>query len=278
VAIDEGHDNFHTASERYKPFADLLKADGYSVQPATGKLDKGVPSSIKVLVIANAGSPQAGAVSKPAFTEQECDAIRDWVRNGGSLLLIADHAPFGLAVENLANRFGVSVGKGWVFDRPHGEATITTQLVFSRENGLLGTHPLLRGRDGPEEVKQIRSFTGQSLGVPEGATVLMRLSAAAREATSQTALNAAAEEAAKGNEAGVSNHSVSVACRAQGIALPFGKGKLVVLGEAAMLSAQIIRLNVDGNERVIKVGMNVAGYDNMQFALNLLHWLSGLLD
>ena len=28
----------------------------------------------------------------------------------------------------------------------------------------------------------------------------------------------------------------------------------------------------------IRVGMNVPGYDNRQFLLNTLHWLSGLLD
>src|SRR5262245_30118785 len=31
VAIDEAHHNFHTAGGRYKPFADLLRRDGYRV-------------------------------------------------------------------------------------------------------------------------------------------------------------------------------------------------------------------------------------------------------
>ena len=31
VAIDEAHSNFHTASGQYKPFTDLLTADGYRV-------------------------------------------------------------------------------------------------------------------------------------------------------------------------------------------------------------------------------------------------------
>jgi hypothetical protein len=58
--------------------------------------------------------------------------------------------------------------------------------------------------------------------------------------------------------------------RAQGIALPFGKGRVVMLGEAAEMSAQLI-----GDE---KFGMNVPGIDNRQMALNIMHWLSGLLD
>ena len=31
VVMDEGHRNFHTASGRYKPFAELLRSDGYTV-------------------------------------------------------------------------------------------------------------------------------------------------------------------------------------------------------------------------------------------------------
>ena len=57
--------------------------------------------------------------------------------------------------------------------------------------------------------------------------------------------------------------------------MPFGNGRVAIFGEAAMFSAQIATL--PGNPQPIKAGMNVPGYDNRQFALNLLHWLSGLL-
>jgi len=71
-----------------------------------------------ILIIANAlgaeGMGQAGA-SNSAFTEAECDAVRDWVQAGGSLLLITDHAPFGSAAESLAKRFGVDMSKGYTF-------------------------------------------------------------------------------------------------------------------------------------------------------------------
>ena len=33
VFLDEAHNNFHTASGRYKPFADLIGSDGYQVTP-----------------------------------------------------------------------------------------------------------------------------------------------------------------------------------------------------------------------------------------------------
>ena len=33
VLFDEAHNNFHTASGRYKPFSDLITNDGYQVIP-----------------------------------------------------------------------------------------------------------------------------------------------------------------------------------------------------------------------------------------------------
>ena len=59
---------------------------------------------------------------------------------------------------------------------------------------------------------------------------------------------------------------VSATGRAQAIALPFGKGRVVVFGEAAMLTAQ---------ER--NFGMNYPGTDDRQLVLNVMHWLSDLL-
>ncbi len=100
VAIDEAHENFHTATGQYRPFADLLRSDGYSVKGFTVKFQPGALAGIDVLVIANALPEDSPDPSQPAFTNQECDVLRDWVRSGGSLLLVADHAPFGGAAES----------------------------------------------------------------------------------------------------------------------------------------------------------------------------------
>lgn len=280
VAIDEAHANFHTASGQYAPFAALLKNDGYQVVASTRVFETGALAGVRVLVIANARNLTAllaGDLSKPALTDQECDIVRDWVRAGGSLLLIADHAPYGNAVENLAQRFGVVMGRGWAFERT-GAAGITTQLVFSRENGLLGTHPIMNGRDGTETVQSIRSFTGQSLSVPIGAAILMKLSTSAREAATPNDLDAedAASRGVDSSEFG--SRSKAVEGRAQGLAFPFGRGRIVVLGEAALLSAQILRFTDGNQQRDTKIGMNVPGNDDRQFALSVLHWLSRLLN
>jgi hypothetical protein len=277
VRFDEAHANTHTATGLYKPFAELLKSDGYRVTASTRKFEPEVLTGVDVLIVANAN---AHNFADPAFTEAECDVVRDWVRGGGSLLLIADHAPFGTSAANLAGRFGVTMGKGWVFDAnrtPNG-FSITTQLVFSRENGLLGEHPVLRGRDASEEVKTVRSFTGQSLTVPEGATALLTLGATAREAPTTDDLDAEAEaRSAKPPSGTTGSRSAAVAGRAQALAMPFGRGKVVMLGEAALFSAQIVTLPDGDRTRVMKVGMNTPGNDNRQFALNVMRWLSGLL-
>ncbi len=270
VVIDEAHENFHTMSGRYEPLADLLRADGYDVRPGTARFDKRSLRGIDLLVISNALGPDAGeTTSGPAFTEAECDAVRDWVRAGGSLLLVADHAPFGAAAENLARRFGVDMGKGYVADSQHsaGQASL---LVFSRENGLLGEHPLLQGRDGSERVQRVLTFTGQSLGVPKGATALLRLSPSAYEAADREALMNAVSSLQAGSKP---SGARAVGGRAQGLAMNVGRGRVVMLGEAAMLSAQVIKMG----DQEMKMGMNVAGSDDRQFALNLFRWLSGAL-
>jgi len=58
----------------------------------------------------------------------------------------------------------------------------------------------------------------------------------------------------------------SASGRAQALALLFGKGRAVVFGKAAMLTAQ--------NQNF---GMNYSGTGNRQFSLNVMHWLTGLL-
>lgn len=45
IFIDEGHYNFHTIDGRYKPFANLLKRDGYNVAGYEGIFKKDEVSS-----------------------------------------------------------------------------------------------------------------------------------------------------------------------------------------------------------------------------------------
>ena len=275
VVIDEAHHNFHTADGRYKPFADLLRGDGYEVVPGTKAFTPGSLSGVNVLVIANAvGAQSSDDASSPAFTDAESAVVRDWVRGGGSLLLIADHTPFGAAAAAMARRFGVTLGLGFVFDANHSEGN-PTLLVFSRENGLLGEHSLLHGRGADEEVKRVIAFTGESLSLPEGAVALLKLGPEAQESPNREALNK--ELGMAPSSPAATPPSRSVGGRVQGLAMTFGRGRVAMFGEAAMFSAQIIRYREEGQQHELQMGMNVPGTDDRQLLLNVMHWLSGLL-
>ena len=300
VGIDEAHLNFHTATGNYRPFATLLRADGYRVEASTARFTRESLAAFDVLVIANArGGTGLDALTASAFTPGECTAVREWVRGGGSLLLIADHAPFGTAAEPLSREFGVDMSKGWTFDTIPGHSEGNpTFLRYDRENGLLGTHPILQGRGEGERVSRVVTFTGQSLSVPAGADVLLRLSPTAQDRLPPTVEEARAQAArrqqvvdsvvAAMRARGVTDTAAAVmtpvrdtgpqrfapaAGRAQGLAMRFGSGRVVILGEAAMLSAQVV--NLPGREPM-RMGLNVPGSDDQQFALNILHWLSRL--
>jgi hypothetical protein len=106
----------------------------------------------------------------------------------------------------------------------------------------------------------------------------MKLNASAREASVPDDLEA--EDAASRDAASATfgSRSTAVGGRAQGVAFPFGQGRVVVLGEAALLSAQILRFTEGDQPRDARFGMNAAGNDDRQFALNVVHWLSRALN
>lgn len=248
VLFDEAHQNFHTASGRYKVFADLVTNDGYQVVPNKEVLTSERLADRNILIIANAMADRGN--SKSAFTSSECDCVQSWVKSGGSLLLITDHEPFGSASEELGKRFGVQMSLLVAVD-PANETT--DGLLFSRKKNQLGDHPIMSGRNESERVDRVLTFTGQSLKGPAESVALLKFADTATHA---------------GDGA-----SSSAAGRNQGLALKYGKGRVVVMGEAAELSAQIY-----GIDPVEKMGMNVPGCDNRKMALNIMHWLSGLTN
>lgn len=261
VLVDAAHFNVHTSTGRFERFAALLRADGYRVEPNELPLDRGQLPTGGVLIIVSAlgaNRDSTPALSgRPAFTPRELDSVATWVRRGGALLLIVDHEPTGAANAALAARFGVALATGWVEDpdSTHHWAGCAGCLRFTRANGLLASHPITEGRDRTEQVRGVISAVGQSIGSPPGAIALLRLSPTAVDI----------------REVG---DTASAARRSQGAALRFGAGRVVVLGEAAMLAGQ-------GPPRpdspFRRWWRQEPGIDNRQFALNLMHWLSGLL-
>lgn len=81
VMVDEGHFNFHTSGGRYKPFADLLRYDGYTVKRLRSKFNKDSLTTGQILVISNAlhqRNQRDWSLPAPsAFSNEEIAAVRD---------------------------------------------------------------------------------------------------------------------------------------------------------------------------------------------------------
>jgi hypothetical protein len=257
VLFDEGHNNFHTTNGLYEPFANLIKNDGYDLKTLKTSVTMEALKPSGIYVIVNAKG-KGDLNDTPAFTENETETIKNWVINGGSLLLIADHFPYGSAVENLGNKLGIDFQKGMVqdsvfFDKKSNDQS---QLEFSKENKLLTEHPITKG------INKVITFTGQSLKCSSCISFLT-LSDVAYDMTPMTKV------LKDGGDTRVEvtyENPQSAKGRSQGVALRLGKGKIVCLGEAAMLTAQ-------KNRDDSKVGMNY-NPDNKKLALNIMHWLT----
>ncbi len=262
VMIDEAHFNWHTATSRYLPFAELLRRDGYVVQSSKLLFGKDALKQGKILVVANALNKRNDNYWVPpypsAFTDEEIAAVHDWVNEGGALLLIADHLPWPGAAEKLASAFDVHYSPGHALD----EKTQADPMIFKRSDGTLAEHPITDGRSVNERVDSVATFTGSAFRVDKGGEPLLIFGPGVVSFTPTNFWMYKADAP-----------RIPVTGWFQGAVLRVGKGRVAVFGEAAMFSAQ-----VDGPNRE-PFGMNTPkAKQNPQFILNLLHWLSGLLD
>lgn len=261
VFIDEGHHNFHTKEGRYKSFTSLLEKDGYVVKEYQGELKKDGLLKGKILVISNPINEineQNWYVPTPsAFTEAEIETVKNWVKEGGSLFLIADHMPFGGAAADLAAAFGFEFSNGFVMD------TLSPgPAIFNLKEGTLIESIVTKGRNAEESVDQIATFTGQGFKIPNDATPVLIFNEKNVNIIPDTAW-VFEPQTPRINAKGL----------AQGAYKNFGKGRIVAFGEAAMFSAQL------AGPQKYRVGMNGdIAPQNFQLLLNIIHWLDGKLE
>ena len=107
--------------------------------------------------------------------------------------------------------------------------------------------------------------------MPEGGTPILVIGDGSWEVPTRADFQAVNAGAAT-ETALATGHAARVNGRAQGVSFEFGNGRVVMLGEAAMMSAQVSGANGEG-----AMGMNVPGSQDKQFALNVLHWLTRLI-
>lgn len=255
VLIDEAHHNLHVADGSFGPFARLLERDGYVVRPGVEPFSAGIPDGASVVVIANAiggaGARRWPPPAESAFDAAEIAAIEEWVREGGALLLIADHMPFSSAATDLAAAFGVEILDGYAIDPETWDP-----MIFRRGDGSVG-HGIVDGPAG--SVDSVASFSGSAIRPSEGVRPVLVLPAGVYlfTPTRPWDIDGATPRVPAGGFL-------------QGAILGHGDGRVAVFSEAAMFTAQRT------GSRAEPVGMNhPAASQNHRLVRNLLHWLAG---
>ena len=261
VSLDEGHNNFHKVDGRYLAFAMLLRSDGYNVDSYQGDFAKSHLKDTRILVIANAINKiniENWYVPTPsAFSVEEIETICKWVKKGGSLFLIADHMPFGGAASELAAAFGFTFTNGFAAD-----TSKPGPAFFYRKDGSLTPCSITDGRNTDENVNKVVTFTGQAMQIPSEATSILRFDDKYLLMETDTAWVFDSQ-----------TKYIMIRDWSQGAYMKYGKGRVVMFGEAAMFSAQLAGTGQN------KIGMNSNYADeNYKLLLNIIHWLDGKMD
>lgn len=291
VCIDAAHQNFHTMDGRYRPFATLLELDGYRVRSNDMPFAAEAMRDCDVMVIANPRSikpTESGAYPHDsALSENELSALAGWIWGGGRLLLIADHAPVPGAESALATVLGFTLFDGYVASSDSARSPAVfgaaDENVYRRiaegdtigpgalrrlagAPGILGDHPILRGRNPRESISVVVTFTGTAM---HGAKDVEPLLVWGADAVGVAPIRRNVTAAANANDWPL----FSFAGWLHAGVRRFGNGRVVVLGEATMCSAQW------GGPARFSMGMNAAyAAQNPQFCLNAVRWLTGALD
>ncbi len=250
VGIDKGHENFHTLKGRFAAFGSLITADGYQAVSVSRFREKEL-AKLDILVISNPiHADNKNAWKRPiysAFTEEEIALIAKWVQDGGALLLIADHMPFGGAAIELGEAFGVEYEDCFVMK----QKSTWPPEVYTKSKGTLLESPVT------QDIDSLVTFTGSALKLPENAIPIAHFQ------SDQAVL--LPDEAWKFDSTTVVKPVDEFAF---GGLLEFGEGRAAFFTEAAMFTAQI---SVDKR----KMGFNNPyATQNEDFILNVLRWLS----
>lgn len=262
IGIDEAHNNYHTATGRYAPFAKLVQEDGYQVSPLAQIFTESAFKGLDIIVIANPlHSSNNGDWKLPtpsAYTDEEITALHKWVEEGGSLFLILDHMPFPGAGGKLAESFGFKFSNGFAF---LGNSPGPEPDEYKSGAGLMDS-VITRGRNEDERITKMVTFTGSAFQPPEAAIEVLVLPE-----------DSISKEPEKAWEFVDRTKVLDVSGWCQGAILEVGEGRIAVFGEAASFTAQF------SARQKRRMGMAAPfAEQNQQFLLNILHWLSDLED
>jgi hypothetical protein len=257
VKIDEAHHNFHTMNGRYFAFAEVLRHDGYRVEPNTSQFTPESLRACSILVISNALNERNiedwSLPTPSAFTDEEIEIVRQWVEGGGALFLIADHMPFGGAAAGLAAAFGFEFSNGFAMD-----TLKEGRDIFRRSDGSLRAHEITDGQGPSGRIDSVATFTGQAFKANRDHEPILVFDS-----------NYVALLPTVAWEFDSTTEILPIGGWMQAAAMSYGKGRVFVSGEAAMFTSQ----TVPGG---ISVGLtSPEAAENLQFLRNIMSWLSG---
>ncbi len=150
VLIDRGHWNRPAGDPKLDGLIRILGWDGYQISRNYQEFVPELLHGAWVLVVSDAMGWKgtldlAGLGLHPrAFTAGEVACVRDWVRRGGALFLIADRPPAGAASQSLAGAFGMTLSDAAVAParlNPPGEMLEDVAYVWSFGGGTVTGPP-----------------------------------------------------------------------------------------------------------------------------------------
>lgn len=250
VCIDAGHNNFHTLEGRYTAFGNILRADGFRMFSNDKEITTDLLTGCDIYVISNplhASNVGNWQLPNPsAFSESEINALETWVREGGSLFLIADHMPFAGAAQDLGRAFGFEFLNSFAMDTRRRNFD-----WFSKVSGHLHENALTSGIDS------VVTFTGSAFVIPKNATPVLSL-----DEHYSVLMPRVAWQFSDDTPSLSGNGLYQLAYR------NYGKGKVMVSGEAAMFSAQLAGPNQ------LQMGLNnPMAKRNIDLLRRLVGWL-----
>lgn len=260
IYFDQAHLNPYRIDCNFTALRKMLEKDGYDVRPYRVPFTEKGLNTGEILVIGNAIAPQVNGWrldSAQAFTTEERLALVNWVKSGGTLLLIADEPPYPDRIKDLASDFGFKFAEGTAIDT--SQSGVGT--IVSRAYGTLNKHITTEGRNDNEVIDQLAVFRGSAFQVPQGAKSIITLNDKFRFFGDDPLMDLTNVDI--GSAEGFSMAAT----------MSVGDGKIAVFGDIEMLGAF---KTIDSGD---KIGMNWKyANENATFVMNIFHWLDGFIE
>ena len=259
-------DSYHSTIYRNKSpgnvdtgIIDILQQDGFIAdilhQPL---MENSLTKNINILAIIGMRNSQTRALSK-----NEIVALKRWINDGGSLLLVVGHFPNGEGAIGLMKALGVEYHNGYAnYPGLPGEKQdqLCSHFTMSRENNLLTSNPVL-ALDNPAmlPVNRVKYLCGGAvyrkpgdviLDMPAGTNIYYR----------------------NKHNGDLEMRESSGQPLAGMIGFSYGKGRIVVAADQGIFR-NLIKV-FDGKR--VYVTINDPQADNAALFVNTMRWLAGI--